>query len=72
MVIRIFLLLALLISGSSTVLAQSKSDEEAACRGDVRRFCHNKERGEIAGCLLSQRREKLSSRCRALLKSKGV
>ena len=70
--IRIYLLLALLISGSSAALAQSKSDEESACRGDVRRFCHDKERHEIAGCLLSQKREKLSSRCRALLKSKGV
>ena len=71
--IRKLLLVAVLTAAASAAVAQQgPSDEQAACRHDVRKFCHNKEVGEIAGCLLSQPRKDLSATCRALLKSKGV
>ena len=71
--IRKLALVAILIGAATAAFAQQGSpDEQTACRRDVRKFCHNKEVGEIAGCLLSQPRKDLSSTCRALLKSKGV
>lgn len=70
--IRIFLLLGLLIAGSSTVLAQSKSDNDAACRPDVRRFCHTfVGDGPILKCLQTNR-AKLRKPCRAMLEGHGV
>jgi len=70
--IRIFLLLTLLISGSSTVLAQSKSDDDAACRSDVRRFCHTSVgNGPILKCLQANR-AKLRKPCRSMLEGHGV
>jgi hypothetical protein len=70
--IRIFLMLALLIAGSSTVLAQGKSDDEAACRPDVRRFCHTfVGDGPILRCLQANR-AKLRKPCRAMLEGHGV
>ena len=71
--IRKLALVAILIGAATAAFAQQGSpDEQTACRRDVRKFCHNKEVGEIAGCLLSQPRKDLSATCRALLKSKGV
>ena len=71
--IRKLALVAILTGAATAAFAQQgSSDEQTACRRDVRKFCHNKEVGEIAGCLLSQPRKDLSATCRALLKSKGV
>jgi len=70
--IRKLVLVALLSAVSSAVFAQSSTDEEAACRPDVRRFCHTiKEGGNFLGCL-QEHRAKLRRQCRAVLESHGM
>jgi hypothetical protein len=58
---------------SSTAFAQQgTAEEQAACRPDVRRFCHAiKEGGNFLGCL-QQHRDKLRRPCRAMLESHGL
>jgi hypothetical protein len=70
--IRKLVLVALLCVAASTVFAQGSTDEEAACRPDVRRFCHAiKEGGNFLGCL-QEHRAKLRRQCRAVLESHGM
>jgi hypothetical protein len=71
MMIRKFLLVAVVSAVSSAVLAQGTSQQKAACRPDVRKFCHAvKEGGDFYGCLL-QNRAKLRPACRAVLEGRG-
>ena len=70
--IRKLVLVALISVASSTVFAQGSTDEDAACRPDVRRFCHDvKEGGNFLGCLQTHR-AKLRRQCRAVLESHGL
>ena len=69
------LLSAAFIAVSSLALAQSGTPEEqAACRPDVRRFCHaiKEQEGDEAflGCL-ELHRDDLSEACRNVLKDHG-
>jgi len=69
------LLSAVLIGVSSLALAESgTSEEQAACRPDVRRFCHaiKVQDGDEAflGCL-ELHRDDLSEACRNVLKDHG-
>jgi hypothetical protein len=70
--IRKLVLVALLSVGSSTVFAAGKSDDEAACRPDVRRFCHTLTGdGPILRCL-QENRQKLRKLCRSMLEGHGM
>jgi hypothetical protein len=88
MMIRILVLLAILTAASSPAIAQSSKrvapekqgildtqgtpQEQAACRPDVRRFCHALKpedgNGSFLACL-KEHREKLSKACLAVLES---
>jgi hypothetical protein len=74
MMIRIFVLTAVLTAASTAAIAQQGTpQEEAACRPDVRRFCHNKigaGNGTILACL-QEYRAKLHRACREVLESHG-
>jgi hypothetical protein len=74
MMIRVFVLTAVLIAASSAAFAQSGTpQEEAACRPDVRRFCHTvagSGNGPVLACL-QEHREKLRKACRQVLESHG-
>jgi Cysteine rich repeat len=76
MSMRTLLMSAALIGLSSIAMAQTGTPEErAACRPDVRRFCYKIREGERSNAYLQclqQHRERLSSRCRAVLESHGV
>ena len=55
-----------------TFEAQGTPEEQAACRPDVRRFCHAIKPGDGNASFLTclqEHREKLSSACRAVLES---
>jgi hypothetical protein len=70
--IRKLVLVAILSAVSSTVFAQGTANEQAACRPDVRRFCHTlPEGGNFLRCL-QEHREKLRRPCRAMLESHGL
>jgi Cysteine rich repeat len=70
--IRKLLLVAVLSAASSAVLAQGRSDDEAACRPDVRRFCHTAiGDGPILKCL-QEHRVKLRKPCRSMLEGHGM
>jgi hypothetical protein len=70
--IRKLVLAAVLTAASSTVFAQGSAEEQAACRPDVRRFCHAvKEGGNFLGCL-QEHRKKLRRPCRTMLESHGL
>ena len=78
MMIRKLVLVAVLTAASSTVIVQGlmpgTSEEQAACRIDVRRFCHAIKPGSGTGSFLSclqKHRERLSRACRAVLESHG-
>jgi hypothetical protein len=69
------LLSAAFLAVSSAAFAQSGTPEEqAACRPDVRRFCHaiKEQEGDEAflGCL-ELHRDRLSEACRNVLKDHG-
>ncbi|MCW2272581.1 hypothetical protein M2321_000144 [Rhodoblastus acidophilus] len=70
-------LIALLLSGASasTALAGDRASDEAACRSDVRRFCHqlHPDAGDNAflSCLQAYR-ARLSPKCRKVLDDNGV
>ena len=62
------------VPGSSAVAARGTSQEEAACRRDVRRFC--RDIPDSAGSLsflmcLKQNRAKISKACQNVLASHG-
>jgi hypothetical protein len=73
MTIRKALIFALIIGVSSPALAQSSSlEQQAACRPDVRRFCHQLKEADgndaFMKCLQANR-AKLSAPCRGVLES---
>jgi len=77
MTIRIAFLAAAFIAASSAAFAtesQGTRDEQAACRGDQRRFCRTIDPDSgthgILTCL-KQNRSKLSRACRGVLESHG-
>jgi len=74
MMIRIFALAAVLTAASSAAIAQSGTpQEQAACRPDVRRFCHTlvgSGNGPVLACL-QEHRKKLHRACREVLDSHG-
>ena len=70
-------LLAVLIAASSSIFAeaaQGTPQEQAACRPDVRRFCHSVKTNSSGGYLscLQANRSKLSKACKAVLTNHGV
>jgi hypothetical protein len=72
-------LLAVLIAASSSVYVQAAfqgtPQEQAACRPDVRRFCHAVKPSSGSGSYLSclqANRAKLSKACKTVLTSHGV
>jgi hypothetical protein len=75
MIKRILLALVLSIGASTVALAAGTAEQEAACRGDTRRFCHQipPDGGDNAflACLQANR-GKLSPKCRQVLESNGV
>jgi len=72
---RFFLALVLSIGASTAGQAGGTAEQQSACRGDTRRFCHNipADGGDNAflTCLQAHR-EKLSPKCRQVLESNGV
>ena len=71
--------LAILIAASSSALAEAAfegtAQEQAACRPDVRKFCHSVKPGSGNGAFLSclqANRQKLSKACTTVLKNHGV
>jgi len=69
------LALLLLGAGASSAFAGTRAEDEAACRPDVRRFCHHlhPEAGDNAflACLQANR-ARLSPKCRKVLEDNGV
>jgi hypothetical protein len=77
--IRKAILLAILVAASSPVFAaglmQGTPQEQAACRPDVRKFCHAVKPGSGNGAFLSclqASRAKLSKACLTVLENNGV
>jgi hypothetical protein len=74
MKIRNFVLSFMLISASSLAQAGGSPEEQAACRPDVRRFCHHlrTDEGDMAflACL-QEHRAKLTPKCLNVLVSNG-
>jgi hypothetical protein len=75
MMIRAILISAAILGVSSMALAQSGSPEQqAACRPDVRKFCHKIKEADgdaaFVECLKANR-AKLSKACRNVLESNG-
>jgi hypothetical protein len=73
------IVLAILITVSSSALAeaafQGTAQEQAACRPDVRKFCHSVEPGSGNGAFLSclqANRQKISKACTTVLTNHGV
>ena len=75
MMFRTFVLVAVLTAAASAAIAQSGTPaEQAACRPDVRRFCHAIKEGAGNGSFLSclqEHRAKLRRACREVLESHG-
>jgi hypothetical protein len=71
--------LAIIVSASSSALAeaafQGTAQEQAACRPDVRKFCHSIKpdagNGAFLSCLQANR-QKLSNACTVVLTNHGV
>jgi hypothetical protein len=74
MKIRSFALSCLLIGASSLAQAGGTPEQDAACRPDVRRFCHHVRADagdmEFLACL-QEHRAKLTLKCRTMLESNG-
>jgi len=65
----------LLVLSSVAMAQQGSTEEQTACRPDVRRFCYKLKPGDATGAFLQclqDHRAKLSPRCRAVLESHGV
>jgi len=75
MIRKLMVATALIIAASATTAqAGGTPEEDAACRPDVRRFCHSVPRGSADGVFLAclqEHREKLSRACRKVLESHG-
>jgi len=75
MMIRTFVLVVVLTAASSAAIAQGGTPaEQAACRPDVRRFCHAIKEGSGDGSFLAclqEHRAKLRRACREVLESHG-
>jgi hypothetical protein len=75
MKIGIFLLLLVVGAAAPAYAASGTPDQQDACRGDVRRFCHqiHEDAGDNAflACLQAHRPQ-LSVKCRTMLESHGV
>jgi len=74
--IRKLVLATVLTFAVSATMAQASGtpEEEAACRPDVRRFCHAVPPGSADGVFLAclqEHRAKLRRACRAVLESHG-
>lgn len=81
MSIRTALVSAALIAMSSIAMPplamaqQGTPEEQAACRPDVRKFCHTVKESDGSQAFLQclqEHREKLSQKCHAVLDSHGV
>ena len=74
MMIRKFVLVAVLTAASSAAWAEGGTpQEQAACRPDVRRFCHTvvgSGDGAVLACL-QEHRARLHRACRQVLESHG-
>lgn len=73
--IQKMILFAVLVTASATAFAaEGTPQEQAACRSDVRKFCHSLPAGagggEILSCLEAHR-NKLRAACLAVLVSHG-
>jgi hypothetical protein len=70
----LFSLALIMTSSLSSMAASGTPEEQAACRPDVRKFCHHvkEDAGDTAflACL-QEHRAKLSTKCSALLESHG-
>ena len=75
MIRKLVLATVLTIAASATVArAGGTPEEQAACRPDVRRFCHAIPPGSADGVFLAclqEHRAKLRRACRAVLESHG-
>jgi len=75
MMMRTVILATVLIAASAAVAqAGGTPQEDAACRPDVRRFCHSIKPGSDDGIFLAclqQHRDKLRRACREVLESHG-
>ncbi len=74
--IRKLVLATVFIASTSAAMAEGggTSEEQAACRPDVRRFCHAIPAGSADGVFLAclqDHRAKLRPACRRLLESHG-
>lgn len=72
--IRILALIAVLTATASAAIASGTPAEQAACRPDVRRFCHAIKEGAGDGSFLAclqEHRAKLRRACREVLESHG-
>jgi hypothetical protein len=74
MLVKILLSVVFVVVSSSTFAQSGTPEEQAACRPDVRRFCHaiKEQDGDQAflGCL-ELHRDRLSEACRNVLKDHG-
>ncbi len=72
---RFLLALVLSIGASTVAQAGGSAEQEAACRPDTRRFCHQIPAGggdnAFLACLQANR-ARLSPKCRQVLESNGV
>jgi hypothetical protein len=72
---RIFLAMVLAMAAQPMAQAAGTPEQEAACRPDTRRFCHqvppNAGDSAFLACL-QQNRPRLSPKCRQVLESNGV
>jgi hypothetical protein len=75
MKIRVVAFTLALMSLTGAAQAGGTPDQEAACKPDVRKFCHrlppNSSDGEYLSCLQANR-PRLSEACRKMLESNGV
>ncbi len=74
MMIRILVLVAALTAASAAIAQSGTPAEQAACRPDVRRFCHAIKEGSGDGSFLAclqEHRAKLRRACREVLESHG-
>jgi hypothetical protein len=74
MMIRILVIVAVLTASSAAIAQSGTPAEQAACRPDVRRFCHAIKEGAGNGSFLAclqEHRAKLRRACREVLESHG-
>jgi hypothetical protein len=74
MMIRILMIVAVLTASSAAIAQSGTPAEQAACRPDVRRFCHAIKEGAGDGSFLAclqEHRAKLRRACREVLESHG-